>query len=43
MLKFLRESDVGFSCRVGAQHMLLQQEAAGLDQETGKFYQGPHG
>lgn len=43
MLKFLRESHVGFSCRVGTQHMLLQQEAAGLDLETGKFYQGPHG
>lgn len=43
MLKFLRESDVGFSCRVQTQHMLLQQDAAGLDQETGKCYQDPHG
>lgn len=43
MIKLLRESDAGFSRRVEAQHMLLQQEAAGLDQETGKCYQGPHG
>lgn len=38
----VRECDVGFS-RVEEQHMLLQQDPAGLDWEPGNFYQGPHG